>query len=184
MISNPASYGQEVQNIAPLPEAPPGTATAWPFSENLTSSGQPWLGTGSTYTSLSSLDAITDSNLHRLPDDAHAALYPGLENPTSCELDRTERNTCQKIFTDAVHKARSLSRDQVCTDSEKNQDALIRGVLEGWNNIAHHSAYICPLWAILHELDRRVFCLSGIMTRLCTLKMIHSLLLVRDPHLC
>lgn len=87
---------------------------------------------------------------------------------------------CQSIFNNAVTTARRLSGTTVCADPSLNQDALIRGVLFGWDLIttASPNQWCCPLWQILHLLDKRIFHLSGTITRLCTLRMIHSLLLV------
>ncbi|KAK6387732.1 hypothetical protein LTS17_001001 [Exophiala oligosperma] len=86
---------------------------------------------------------------------------------------------CQNIFNNAVTAARGLSGTTVCGDPSLNQDALIRGVLFGWDlpTATSSNQWCCPLWQILQLLDKRIFHLSGTITRLCTLRMIHSLLL-------
>ena len=102
---------------------------------------------------------------------------------TAVVLDRNQGTDCQNIFSSVVRTARSLSQEDVCTDAQLNQDALIRGILFGWDDVMARSIFFCPLWEILRYLDKRIFRLSGIITRLCTLRMIHSMLLVR-PSLC
>jgi hypothetical protein len=66
----------------------------------------------------------------------------------------------------------------ICTDMILNQDALIRGILFDWKYVSNPNSVYCPIWAILQYLDTRLFRLSGTITRLCTLRMIHHLLLV------
>lgn len=119
-----------------------------------------------------------DSYVLPAPNDFTA--FDSTPNSTSSDaLNRGEAADCQSIFSHMLRKARSLSRSDVCSDARLNQDALIRGVLFGWNDVRNMSMFFCPLWEILRYLDRRLFRLSGTMTRLCTLRMIHSLLLVR-----
>ncbi len=95
--------------------------------------------------------------------------------------DPTNASDCQSIFNNLLTTARAFSNTSVCTDSSLNQDALIRGVLFGWDVVTTMSPFCCPLWEILRHLDKRIFQLSGTITRLCTLRMIHSLLLVNHP---
>ncbi|KEF58093.1 uncharacterized protein A1O9_06016 [Exophiala aquamarina CBS 119918] len=96
---------------------------------------------------------------------------------TRYRSDPTSAGNCQSIFNNVLTTAHFLSRTSVCTDPSLNQDALIRGILFGWDNIITTSPFFCPLWEILRHLDKRIFQLSGTITRLCTLRMIHSLLL-------
>lgn len=84
-----------------------------------------------------------------------------------------------EFFNEVLGKAHRVNRSQVCTDDRLNQDALIRGIVDGWNAVERYP-YFCPLWGVLRQIDRRVFRLSSTMTRLCMLRMIHFMLLVRD----
>lgn len=90
----------------------------------------------------------------------------------------TTTYSCLEVFNTALCKASSLSQSMVCTDMVLNQDALIRGVLFDWRDVSNPTPLYCPIWAILQYLDTKLFRLSGIITRLCTLRMIHHLLLV------
>ncbi|KIW21681.1 hypothetical protein PV08_02261 [Exophiala spinifera] len=113
--------------------------------------------------------------------DVNAETTRGTEQLTGCK--RREKalagNDCQSIFNDAVTMARGLSSTTVCGDPSLNQDVLVRGVLFGWEiaTTASPNQWRCPLLQILQLLDRRIFHLSGTITRLCALRMIHLLLL-------
>ncbi|KAK5259362.1 hypothetical protein LTR40_006124 [Exophiala xenobiotica] len=91
--------------------------------------------------------------------------------------DPTSASDCQSIFNNLLTTAHAFPSTSVCTDPRLNQDALIRGVLFGWDIVTTMSPFCCPLWDILRHLDKRIFQLSGTITRLCTLRMIHNLLL-------
>lgn len=104
----------------------------------------------------------------------------GLAPPSSTTNSGTHTTTssCLEVFNTALCKASSLSQSMVCTDMILNQDALIRGVLFDWRDVSNPTSLYCPIWEILEYLDTRLFRLSGTITRLCTLRMIHHLLLV------
>lgn len=83
-----------------------------------------------------------------------------------------------KNFSDQVlGEVHLLEPSQVCLDESINQDALIRGVLDGWATLQSRHFY-CPLWGVLCQLDTAIFLQSGVLTRLCMLRMIHLLLQV------
>lgn len=71
----------------------------------------------------------------------------------------------------------SLNSTQVCTDETVNQDALIRGVTDGWHTL-QDSYDPCPLWDILRKLDECIFFQAPMLSRLSLLKGAHMLLLV------
>ncbi|KAJ5385701.1 hypothetical protein N7509_008242 [Penicillium cosmopolitanum] len=76
----------------------------------------------------------------------------------------------------------SLDPSQVCSADHLNQDILIRAVLEGWH-ILQHENNVCPLWAIVREIDAGINIRSGFATRLAMLRGMHQLLLVNGPFL-
>ncbi|KAE8391096.1 hypothetical protein ETB97_003272 [Aspergillus alliaceus] len=65
---------------------------------------------------------------------------------------------------------------QVCTNDHFNQDALIRGVILGWN-VLQHEYFTCPIWSILHRIDALLMAGTAVATRLALLRGIHLLLL-------
>ncbi|GKZ27784.1 hypothetical protein AbraIFM66951_005247 [Aspergillus brasiliensis] len=65
----------------------------------------------------------------------------------------------------------------ICTSEELNQDAVIRGVLEGWHSVESRT-YSCPLWKIIRQVDEQVFIHGGILTRLTMLSTILKMLVV------
>lgn len=123
---------------------------------------------------------------HQLNDDCITVIEPWTDTTYSPEapghVDATIGGDCQSIFNTAVATARVLSNTTVCTDPSLNQDALIRGILFGWDVATTTCPFRCPLWGVLQLLDKRIFQFSGTITRLCTLRMIHSLLLVNHPN--
>ncbi|KAL3446108.1 hypothetical protein BJX65DRAFT_296558 [Aspergillus insuetus] len=76
-----------------------------------------------------------------------------------------------------------LHPTQVSFNDAINQDALICGVLDGWNTvICKHPC--CPIWGILCQIDMSIKIRSGTETRLAMLRGIHLLLLCFvSPHL-
>lgn len=95
----------------------------------------------------------------------------------STNTNCNESSNCQSIFNEALLAACSLSPSEVCTDPSRNEDSIVRGVVQGWDEVVAQHAFFCPLWRILRFLDSRIFRLSGTMTRFCTLSMIHHMLL-------
>lgn len=122
-------------------------------------------------------------NEHSAPQLANEVLSldPYTEGPPilpSSSSDRSQKSDCQRIFCRSVQKARALTAADVCIDPILNEDALIRGIIHGWGDVKARSAFFCPLWEVLEDLDTRNFLYTGAMTRLPCLKMVHSLLLV------
>lgn len=90
-----------------------------------------------------------------------------------------ESGTCMILeFTDEIFRQCSgLSALDICSDDKLNQDAMIRGVLEGWHFIGDR-AYSCPLWKIISRIDERIFIRGGVLTRLTMLSTILKMLVV------
>lgn len=103
-------------------------------------------------------------------DNSHSSSVP----------PQTLATSCQEVFNHILARALRLSRFEVCTNDTVNQDILVRAVLNGWNDVSEQyngTTIFCPLWNLLRYLDKRIFCMSGFITRLCTLRMIHAMLL-------
>lgn len=95
----------------------------------------------------------------------------------SVDVDPMKGDECQRIFTQVLRAAGAQAPSRVCIDHGLNQDALIRGVLYGWDDVAINGDFFCPLWRIISLLDSRIFRFSGTMTRFSCLYMTHQLLL-------
>ncbi|KAF9888232.1 hypothetical protein FE257_009227 [Aspergillus nanangensis] len=68
---------------------------------------------------------------------------------------------------------------QVCRDDQFNQDALIRGVILGWEDLQSRD-FTCPLWGILKHIDALLMTHTAIATRLALLRGVHLMLLTRS----
>lgn len=98
-------------------------------------------------------------------------------NGNSSPSERDQSSECQSIFNETLMLGCSMSRYDICTDAQRNEDALIRGIVYGWDKVSGQNDFFCPLWTIIRFLDARFFRLSSTITRFCTLTMIHSMLL-------
>lgn len=98
-----------------------------------------------------------------------SSIGPSLQESGSCTILE---------YTDKVlGKSLGLSVLDICCSDELNQDAVIRGVLEGWHFIEGRT-YSCPLWKIISQIDERIFIHSGILTRFTMLSTILRMLVV------
>ncbi|KAE8143458.1 hypothetical protein BDV38DRAFT_277478 [Aspergillus pseudotamarii] len=98
---------------------------------------------------------------------AWPTISPSLQNSSSCMILE---------FTDELFaQCSGLNILDICSDDKLNQDAMIRGVLEGWHFIEDR-AYSCPLWKIISQIDERIFIQSGVLTRLTMLSTILKML--------
>lgn len=96
-------------------------------------------------------------------------ISPSLQESGSCAILE---------YTDEVlGKSLGLSILEICCNDELNQDAIIRGVLEGWHFLEQRT-YSCPLWKVISHIDERVFIHSGVLTRLTMLSTIFRMLVV------
>ena len=107
--------------------------------------------------------------------------FIGLGNQLSppIPLSLQEDRCCSHLqfSNDLLAKIHEFGIHTICLNDQLNQDAVIRGVLEGWHAIQGR-AYFCPLWSILEQIDERIFIRSGILTRFSMLRMIHLMLQV------
>ena len=116
---------------------------------------------------------------HSTPEQLKTALAPfhmgtGTDILGFNDPEDSQRTSVLDFLNNVLEKVNTVDRSKICTDDQLNQDALIRAVTQGWGNLGH----FCPLWNLLRQIDRRVFRLSGIMTRLCMLRMVHFMMLV------
>ncbi|KAE8375821.1 hypothetical protein BDV26DRAFT_266907 [Aspergillus bertholletiae] len=94
-------------------------------------------------------------------------IFPSLQESGSCMILE---------FTDSLFdKYSRLNIPDICSDDQLNQDAIIRGVLEGWHFLEDRP-YSCPLWKVISQVDERIFMHSGIVTRLTMLSTILKML--------
>jgi hypothetical protein len=96
-------------------------------------------------------------------------ISPSLQESGSC--------TILEYTDEVLGKSFGLSFLDICSNDELNQDAIIRGVLEGWHFIEGRT-YSCPLWKIIRQIDEQVFIHSGILTRFTMLSTILRMLVV------
>jgi hypothetical protein len=80
-------------------------------------------------------------------------------------------------------RVHNLKPSQVCLNDPVSQDALIRGILFGWDKVKD-GGFWCPLWEIIYQIDAAIFIRSRLLTRICMLRTIHLLLKVciQIPH--
>jgi hypothetical protein len=87
-----------------------------------------------------------------------------------------ERVSTVRALNLELTKAHLLRKSQVSLDDRINQDALIRGVFQGWDKVERGGNF-CPLWGTLRFFDNNVFWVANTTTRLVMLRMIHYMLL-------
>jgi hypothetical protein len=73
-----------------------------------------------------------------------------------------------------LEKLNRISKYQISLEEQTNQDTLIRAILQGWETIV----ILCPLWAILRQIDSLIFESSSNITRFVMLTTIHRMLIV------
>lgn len=96
-----------------------------------------------------------------------------------CCTPTNDQSYTLKNFSDQLlRQVHHLTPSQVCLNEPVNQDALIRGILFGWDKV-QNGGFWCPLWEIIYQIDTVVFVRSRLLTRICMLRMIHLLLQVR-----
>ena len=103
--------------------------------------------------------------------------------PIPLSLQEDKCRSLLQFTNDVFTQAREFDIHTICLNDQLNQDAVIRGVLEGWH-VTQSRAYFCPLWSILEQTDERIFIKSGILTRFSMLRMIHLMLQVCHRSLC
>lgn len=105
------------------------------------------------------------------PSTANLPLLPSL-------VSKADQNTTMCDYLgEALMSVYSVDPLQVCTNDIHNQDALIRGVVRGWNDLQKES-FNCPLWRILSWTDELLTARTAIATRLALLRGVHLMLMV------
>lgn len=98
--------------------------------------------------------------------------------PLPSLVSNVDQNTTLRGYLDDVlGSVFSVDPLEVCTNDIHNQDALIRGVVLGWNHIRKES-FNCPLWRILSWTDELLTARTAIATRLALLRGVHLMLIV------
>ncbi|KAE8333356.1 hypothetical protein BDV39DRAFT_199082 [Aspergillus sergii] len=98
---------------------------------------------------------------------AWSTISPSLQDSSSCMI--------LEFSDELLAQWLGLSILDICSDDKLNEDAIIRGVLEGWHFLEDR-AYSCPLWKIISQIDERIFIQSGVLTRLTMLSTILKML--------
>lgn len=90
-----------------------------------------------------------------------------------------EHSVCpmQNTVNNLMRRGCMTAKQYICTSEQLNQDALIRGIVQGWSSV-DSLPYHCPLWTIIKQMDESFFSNSSVITRFCTLRMSHYVLLV------
>lgn len=86
--------------------------------------------------------------------------------------------TLRDLLNDLLGSIYNINPAQVCTNEQFNQDAVIRGVVLGWDDMLQKEAFICPIWNILRRMDALLMMHASVPARLALLRGIHMMLLV------
>lgn len=137
---------------------------------------------------------VTTGFVQELPDNVdsagsadHTAPAPVLPLPHETAvatqtragiLQPGEPPLVQDLFNHLLGMALVADRSMICVDEALSQDAIIRGILNGWDTVLA-ALYVCPLWEILSRFDMLIFAFTSVLTRFSTLKTIRHFLLVR-----
>lgn len=125
--------------------------------------------------------AAAPFNSQKLPAswaDGLSTTWPAI--PPS--LQASDSYTILEFSDKVLREPSQCSILDICSDAQLNQDAIVRGVLEGWH-FMENRAYSCPLWKIISQIDELIFMQSGILTRLAMLSTILKMLMVGIPYL-
>lgn len=75
-----------------------------------------------------------------------------------------------------LEKLSRIAKDQISLDEQANQNILIQAILQGWETVI----ILCPLWAILRQIDSLIFERSSNITRFAMLTTVHRMLIVSN----
>ena len=89
-----------------------------------------------------------------------------------------ESTTLRDLLNDLLGSIYRINPAQVCANEQFNQDAVIRGVILGWDDVVQKQAFVCPIWNILRRVDALLMMHASVPTRLALLRGIHMMLLV------
>uniref|UniRef100_A0A093VHA6 Protein virilizer n=1 Tax=Talaromyces marneffei PM1 TaxID=1077442 RepID=A0A093VHA6_TALMA len=81
------------------------------------------------------------------------------------------------FLNDLLGSIFQINPGQVCTNEQFNQDAVIRGVVLGWD-VLRKQDFVCPIWNILRRVDALLMMHASVPARLALLRGIHMMLLV------
>ncbi|KUL86146.1 hypothetical protein ZTR_07698 [Talaromyces verruculosus] len=90
-----------------------------------------------------------------------------------------ESTTLRDLLNDLLGSIYHINPAQVCANEQFNQDAVIRGVILGWDDVVQKQAFVCPIWNILRRVDALLMMHASVPTRLALLRGIHMMLLGR-----
>lgn len=89
-----------------------------------------------------------------------------------------ESTTLRDLLNDLLGSIYHINPAQVCANEQFNQDAVIRGVILGWDDMLQKETFVCPIWNILRRVDALLMMHASVPTRLALLRGIHMMLLV------
>lgn len=89
-----------------------------------------------------------------------------------------ESTTLRDLLNDLLGSIYHINPGQVCANEQFNQDAVIRGVILGWDDVLQTQNFVCPVWNILRSVDALLMMHASVPTRLALLRGIHMMLLV------
>lgn len=92
-------------------------------------------------------------------------------------LQPDEPALVQDLFNHLLCMALVIDRSAICVDEALSADAIIRGILQGWDTVLS-APYVCPLWDILSRFDILIFAYTSVLTRFSTLKVLRHFMLV------
>lgn len=95
----------------------------------------------------------------------------------STNLPPEQIASIEELITHLLGMALVVDPSTVCRDQNLNQDAIIRGILYGWDDVLA-GPYVCPLWEVVGRFDRFIFGFTSVLTRFSTIKTIHNFLMV------
>lgn len=148
-----------------------------PNLDNVTGLGSPPSRRSSAVNNASHAPPTTSSfdSHHKEISGLHGLHQAPFSSDNSAADELSISRTCNAL----VGQTKQLRTTQICMDDAKNQEALINGVLNGWDSLAQMNYWpFCPLWQILRKIDECVFTGTAIIERLVMLRTVHSMLLV------
>ncbi|ETN37715.1 uncharacterized protein HMPREF1541_07338 [Cyphellophora europaea CBS 101466] len=115
-----------------------------------------------------------DESTPALPLPGETALANNLPIPgLPYNANPGENVSIQDLFNYILGMALLCDRRLICRDEKLSQDAIIRGVLHGWDTVLS-PPYTCPIWDLLARFDYLIFGFTPVNTRFSTLKTLHT----------
>jgi hypothetical protein len=88
-----------------------------------------------------------------------------------------DRTSLRDLLNDILGSIYYINPQLVCANEQFNQDAVIRGVILGWD-VLQKEDFVCPIWNILRRMDALLMMHATVPTRLALIRGIHMMLLV------